>query len=199
MEAIGREFPLFPSVAGQEFHPTDKARGEQQMGIVDKHRAVLVGEMLFVEVGELVVFDMAMAVGFFIFDDVSLARHSEQVLSALALRNVGKAALDGGTEKRGGMLHGLEESALSELRFRFLVVDLRRTTTAKGLAEAGVIDAVADGARLLDDGWFDFCHCIESVIALTFGCTSAIAVPMPYPVVMTYRTHTISTAKEQAF
>lgn len=89
MEAVGREFPLLPSVAWQELHPTDKARGEQQTGIVDKHRAVLVGEMLFVEVGELVVLDMAMAVGFFIFDDVSLARHSEQVLSALALRNVG--------------------------------------------------------------------------------------------------------------
>ena len=28
MEAVGREFPLLPSVAGQELHPTDKTRGE---------------------------------------------------------------------------------------------------------------------------------------------------------------------------
>lgn len=80
-----------------------------------------------------------------------------------------------------------------------LVVDLRRTATTEGLAEAGVEDAVADSARLFDDGWFDFCHCIESVIALMFGCTSAIAVPMPYTVIMAYRTHTISITKEQVF
>lgn len=84
-EAVGRDFPLFSSVAWQKLHTANKACGEQQTGIVDNHRAVLVGEMLFVEVGELVVFDMAVTVGFF-----------------------GEAALDGGAEERGGVLHGLE-------------------------------------------------------------------------------------------
>ena len=97
------------------------------------------------------------------------------------------------------MLHGLEDIALSELCFRLLVVNLRRTATTECLTEAGVIDAVADGTRLFDDGWFDFGHCIESDIALMFGYSSAIAVPMPYTAIMEHRTHTIPTTKEQAF
>lgn len=59
-----------------------------------------------------------------------------------------------------GGIGGLEEGTLPQLRFRLLVVNLCRTTTAEGLSEAGVIDAVADGAELFDDRWlFDFGHC----------------------------------------
>ena len=90
---------------------------------------------MFVDAGKLVVFDATVSVGF-----------------------LGEPPLDGGAEERGGVLHGLEEGALAQLRFRFLVVDLRRAATAEGLAEAGVEDAVADGAGLCNDGWFYLGH-----------------------------------------
>ena len=129
VETVGRRFPLLSMVARWELHPADQPCGEPQAGIVDGHRAVLVGEARFVDAGELVVLDATASVGL-----------------------LGEPALDGGTEERGGALHGLEEGALPQLRFRFLVVDLRRAATAEGLAEAGVEDTVADGAGLFNDG-----------------------------------------------
>ena len=125
MEAVGRDLPRLPAVAArEELHAADKTGGEQQSGIVDMHLAILIEEMLLVEVGELVVLDVAVAVGF-----------------------LGEAALDGGAKERVGVLHGFEEGTLPQLRLRLTVVDLRRTAAAEGLPEAGVVDAVADDAR----------------------------------------------------
>ena len=134
---------MFATSARKKVHSSDKAGGEQQTGIVDADGAVFVCEALLVEVGELVVLDMAVLVGFF-----------------------GEATLDDGTEERRGMLHGLEEGTLPQLRLGLLVVDLHRTATAEGLAETCVIDAVTDGAGLFDDGWFDFGHCSYCIVPL---------------------------------
>ena len=79
--------------------------------------------MMLVEVGELVVLDMAVFVGF-----------------------LGESALDDRAKNRGSVLHSLEEGALSQLCFRLAVVDLCWTATAEGLAEACIKDAVANGA-----------------------------------------------------
>ena len=49
------------------------------------HLAILIYKMLLVEVGELVVFDMAVFVSF-----------------------LGESALDDGSKERGGMLHGFK-------------------------------------------------------------------------------------------
>ena len=59
------------------------------------------------------------------------------------------------------MLHGFEQCTLSKLRLRLLVVDRRGSTATECLAEAGVVDTVADGAGLLYDGWFDFGHNVD--------------------------------------
>ena len=134
-ETVSRQFPLFASVTRQELHPSDKAGGEQQTGIVDMDGAILIDETLLVEAGELVVLDVAILVGF-----------------------LGEAALDDGTEERGGVLHSFEKGTLPQLRLGLLVVNLCRTATAKGFAEAGVIDTIVDSAGFLDDGWFDFGH-----------------------------------------
>ena len=68
----------------------------------------------------------------------------------LAVCFFGKPALDDGTKERRGVLYGLEERSLPQLRIGLLVVDLRRTATTEGLSEANVIDTVANDARLFD-------------------------------------------------
>ena len=120
-----------------KIHASTRASGENQTGIVDMHRAVGVGEALLVEPGELVVLDMPVGVGF-----------------------LGEAALDDRAEDGGGVLHGLEERTLPQLRLRLVVGERRSLAAAEQLAEAGVIDTVTDGARLLYKGWFDLCHSI---------------------------------------
>ena len=62
------------------------------------------------------------------------------------------------------MLHGLEERTLPQLRLRLVVVERCSLAAAEQLAETSVVDTVADGACLLNDGWFDLCHniCIAS-------------------------------------
>ena len=114
-----------------------RAGGENQAGIVDMHRAVGVGEALLVDPGELVVLDMPVGVGL-----------------------LGETALDDGAEDGGGVLHGLEERTLPQLCFRLVVVERCSLATAELLAEAGVEDTIADGARLLNDGWSYLCHSI---------------------------------------
>lgn len=143
VETIGCHFPLLPSVAWQKLHPTDKTGGEEQTRIVDIHQAIIIDKVLFVEIGELVVLDVTVAVGF-----------------------LGKPALDGGAKDRGGVLHGFEEGALSQLCFRLLVIDLRRTATTEGFSKASVKDTVAYSTRLFDDGWFDFGHCFYCLVPL---------------------------------
>ena len=49
------------------------------------------------------------------------------------------------------MLHGLEERTLSQLCFRLVIGERLGLAAAKLFAEAGVKDAVTDGARLLDE------------------------------------------------
>ena len=56
------------------------------------------------------------------------------------------------------MLHGLEECALPQLRLRLVVVERRCLAAAELLAETGIVDTVADGACLFNDGWFHLCH-----------------------------------------
>ena len=120
-----------------KIHAGYRAGGENQAGIVDMNRAVGVGEALLVDAGELVVLDMPVGVGF-----------------------LGEAALDDGAEDGGGVLHGLEERTLPQLRLRLVVGERRSLAAAELLAEAGVEDTVADGASLLYKGWFDLCHSI---------------------------------------
>lgn len=119
-----------------EVHPADRTGREEQTRIVNVNDAIFIDEALLIETGELVILNMSVAMGL-----------------------TGESTLDGGTEERGGVLHGLEKSTLAQLRLRLAVVDLRRTATTEGLAEAGVEDTVADGAGLLYDGWFYLCHC----------------------------------------
>lgn len=120
-----------------KIHAGYRAGGENQAGVVDMHRAVGVGEALLVDAGELVVLDMPAGVGF-----------------------LGEAALDDRAEDGGGVLHGLEECPLPQLRLRLVVGERLSLATAEQLAEAGVIDTVADGACLLYKGWFDLSHSI---------------------------------------
>lgn len=124
METTGGHFLCLAfSAVREELHPTDKACGEEQAGMVDMDGAVFIDEAVFVEFGEFVVFNMAVLVGFLC-----------------------KSALDDGAEERGSVLHGQEKGTLSQLCLRPTVVDMRWLSAAEGLAEAGVIDAVADGA-----------------------------------------------------
>jgi len=74
--------------------------------------------------------------------------------------HLGEAALDDGAGDGGGVLHGLEERTLPQLRLRLVVGERRGLAAAELLAEAGVEDTVADGACLLYDGWFYLCHSI---------------------------------------
>ena len=125
------------SMAIGKIHAGYRAGGENQAGIVDMHRAVGVGEALLVDPGELVVLDMPVGVGF-----------------------LGEAALNDRAEDGGGVLHGLEECPLPLLRLRLVVVERCSLATAEQLAETSVVDTVADGACLLNDGRFDLCHSI---------------------------------------
>ena len=118
-------------------HRGYRAGGENKAGIVDMHRAVVIGEALLVYFGELVVLDMPMGVGL-----------------------LGEAALDDGAEDGGGVLHGLEERTLPQLCLRLVVVERCSLATAEQLAEACVEDAITDGASLLNDGWSYLCHSI---------------------------------------
>lgn len=136
--AAGVELKLYMqtlNMAIGKTHRGYRAGGENQAGIVDMHRAVGVGEALLVEPGELVVLDMTMGVGL-----------------------LGEAALDDGAEDGGGVLHGLEERSLPQLRLRLVVGERGSLATTELLAETGIVDTVADGARLLYDGWFHLCH-----------------------------------------
>ncbi len=136
--AAGVELKLYMQAIGMaigKIHAGYRAGGENQAGIVDMHRTVVVGEALLVDPGELVVLDMPAGVGF-----------------------LGEAALDDGAEDGGGVLHGLEERTLPQLRLRLVVVERRSLAATELLAQSGVIDTVADGARLLYKGWFDLCH-----------------------------------------
>lgn len=119
-----------------KIHPSDRTGREKQTRIVNVNDAIFIDETLLIETGKLIVFNMPVTVGF-----------------------AGESALDGRTEERGGVLHGLEESTLPKLCLRLAVVDLRWSATAEGLAEAGVEDTVADGAGLFYDRWFYLCHC----------------------------------------
>ena len=118
-----------------KIHAGYRAGGENQAGIVDMHRAVGVGEALLVKLGELVVLDMPVGVGL-----------------------LGEAALDDRAENGGGVLHGLEERSLPQLRLRLVVVERHGLAATELLAKASVEDTVADGTRLLYDGWSDLCH-----------------------------------------
>lgn len=120
-----------------KIHAGYRAGGENQAGVVDMHRAVGVGEALLVDFGELVVLDMPMGVGL-----------------------LGEAALDDGAEDGGGVLHGLEERTLPQLRLRLVVGERRSLAAAELLTETGIVDTVADGTGLLNDGWFDLSHSI---------------------------------------
>lgn len=142
--AAGFELKLHMQAVGMEIGKTNasnRAGGENQAGIVDMHRAIVIGEALLVDSGKLVVLDMSVSVGF-----------------------LGETALDDGAEDGGGVLHSLEERPLSQLRLRLVVVERCSLAAAELLAEACVEDTVADGACLLNDGWFDLCHniCIAS-------------------------------------
>lgn len=107
-----------------KIHAGYRAGGENQAGIVDMHRAVGVGEALLVDAGELVVLDMPVSVGF-----------------------LGEAALDDRAEDGGGVLHGLEERTLPQLRFRFVVVERHSLATTELLTEANVEDTLVDARR----------------------------------------------------
>ena len=120
-----------------KIHAGYRAGGENQAGIVDMNRAVGVGEALLVDAGELVVLDMPVGVG-----------------------HLGEATLDDGAEDGGGVLHGLEERTLPQLCLRPVVSERRSLAAAELLAEAGIVDTVADGTGLLNDGWSYLCHSI---------------------------------------
>ena len=124
-----------------KLHPGDRASGEQQARIVDTYHALLISEAPLVEAGELVVLNVPMTVGL-----------------------LGEAALDDRAEDRGSVLHGLEKGSLPQLRIRLVVGERFGLAAAEPLAEAGVIDTVADGTRLFYDGWFDFGHISECII-----------------------------------
>lgn len=91
--------------------------------------------MVFVEAREVVGLGHAVFVGF---------------LSEAALQ-------DGAEESRGG-LPRFEECPLPQLGFRLAVVVFRRKLARIGAAEAGLVYLTADGAGVLDEGGFDFCH-----------------------------------------
>ena len=123
----GVELKLYMQAIGMaigKIHAGYRAGGENQAGIVDMHRAVGIGEALLVYFGELIVLDMPMGVGL-----------------------LGEAALDDGTEDGGGVLHGLEERPLPQLRLRLVVGERRSLAAAEPLAEAGVEDTLVDARR----------------------------------------------------
>lgn len=122
-------------------HRGHRTSREQQARIVDTYHALLISEAPLVEAGELVVLDVPMTMSL-----------------------LGEASLDGGAEEGGGMLHGLEKGTLPQLPFRLFVGERFGLAAAELLAEAGVIDTVADGARLFYNGWFDFGHISECII-----------------------------------
>ena len=107
-----------------KIHAGYRAGGENQAGIVDMNRAVGVGEALLVDAGELVVLDMPVGVGL-----------------------LGEAALDDGAEDGGGVLHGLEERTLPQLRLRLVVGERLSLATAEQLAKAGIDDTLVDARR----------------------------------------------------
>lgn len=111
MQAIG--------IASGKTYRGDRPSGENQAGIVDVHRAVVIGEALLIDFGELVVLDMPMGVGL-----------------------LGEAALDDGAEEGGGVLHSLEERTLPQLRLRPVVGERLGLATTELLAEAGKVDTV---------------------------------------------------------
>ena len=120
-----------------KLHPGDRASGEQQARKVDMYHTVVVGETMLVDTGELVVLDMPVGVGLF-----------------------GKSTLDDGAEDGGGVLHGLEECTLPQLCFRLVVGERFSLAATELLAETGIEDTVANGASLLNEGWFHLCHSI---------------------------------------
>ena len=121
--------------AAGELHHGQRATGEKQGGIVDADGAVCVHEMVFVEAREVVSLGHAVLVGFF-----------------------SKAALEDGAVEGGGGLPCFEECPLTQLGFGLAVVVFRRKLARIGAAEAGVVYLTADGAGVLNEGGFDFCH-----------------------------------------
>lgn len=105
--------------------------------VVDGDFVVGIGEALFVEARELVGLGMSLAMGIF-----------------------GEAALQQGTIEGCGLLGGLEEGALAQLRFRLAVVKGLCLTADELLAEAGVIYQFADFAGIRTEGWVGLCHSV---------------------------------------
>lgn len=66
--------------------------------------------------------------------------------------SLGEAALEDGAEESGGLLPGCEEFALLPLSRGFAVVDCCRDGSGEGFAKAGIVDDIADGAGVGDDG-----------------------------------------------
>ena len=118
-----------------ELHHGQRTTGEKQGGIVDADGAVFVHEIVFVEAREVVGLGHAVLVGF-----------------------LGEAALQDGAVEGGGGLPRLEECPLPKLGFGLAVVVFRWKPARIGAAKAGVVYLAADGAGVLDEGGFDFCH-----------------------------------------
>ena len=114
-----------------------RTSGKYQTRIVDMYHTVFVGEVLLIDAGKLVVLNMPMGMGL-----------------------LGKTPLDDGTKDGGGMLHGLEECTLPQLRLRLVVVKRPGLAAAELLAKASIEDTVTNGARLLNEGWYYLCHSI---------------------------------------
>lgn len=124
-------------VASCESDRGQGANRKLQGGVVDGDFAVGIGEALFVEARELVGFGVALAMGV-----------------------LGEAALQQGTIEGCGLLGGLEDGSLAQLRFRLAVVKSLCLTADELLAEAGVIYQVADFARIRTEGWVGLCHSV---------------------------------------
>ena len=120
-----------------KLHTGHQTSREQQTGIVDMDHAIVVGEALFVDAGELVVLDMAVAMGF-----------------------LSETTLDGGAEDRRGVLHSLEERTLPKLRLRLVVGERFGLASAEQFAKTFIEDAVINGAGHFNQGWFYLCHSI---------------------------------------
>lgn len=118
-----------------ELHHGQGATGEEEGGIVDADGAVFVHEMVFVEAREVVGLGHAVLVGF-----------------------LGEAALQDGAVEGGGGLPRLEECPLTQLGFGLAIVVFRWKPARIGATEAGIVYLTADGAGVLDEGGFDFCH-----------------------------------------
>lgn len=133
---------------------SDRGQGtnrELQGGVVNGDSAVGIGEALFVEARELVGFGMPLAMGV-----------------------LGEAALQQGTIEGCGLLGGLEDGALAQLRFRLAVVKCLCLTAYELLAEAGVIYQFADFAGIRTEGWVGFCHSVCAVDG-DYGCNGVTA------------------------